>query len=102
MEGHHLIIRHIDLPPRDLAAIASRFSDQGGVALLAGVSDRVNVVLMSGNERVNAGEIIGKICILLGGKGGGSKTMAQGGGPDMGQLDLALKVGREQIMAALK
>jgi len=102
VEGHHLIIRHIDLPPRDLAAIASRFSDQGGVALLAGVSDRVNVVLMSGNERVNAGEIIGKICILLGGKGGGSKTMAQGGGPDMGQLDLALKVGREQIMAALK
>jgi hypothetical protein len=27
--------------------------------------------------------------------------MAQGGGPDSGQLDLALKVGRERIIAAL-
>ncbi|HRX33998.1 MAG TPA: DHHA1 domain-containing protein [Methanoregulaceae archaeon] len=50
---------------------------------------------------MNAGEIIGRICILLGGKGGGSRTMAQGGGPDRDQVDLALKVGREQISAAL-
>lgn len=100
--GSPVVIKRIDLPPKDLASIASRFSDAGGVALLAGVSGRVNVVLMSGNDRVNAGEIIGKVCILLGGRGGGSKSMAQGGGPDIDQLDLALKLGREQVMAALK
>jgi hypothetical protein len=27
--------------------------------------------------------------------------MAQGGGPDVNQIDLALKVGRERIIAAL-
>ncbi|HEU17105.1 MAG TPA: alanine--tRNA ligase [Methanolinea sp.] len=99
--GFPVIVRRIDLPPKDLASIAGRLSDEGGVALFAGVSDRVHVVLMSGNEKVNAGEIIGRICILLGGKGGGSRTMAQGGGPDREQVDLALKVGREQISAAL-
>ena len=31
----------------------------------------------------------------------GKATMAQGGGPEINQLDLALKVGRERIIAAL-
>jgi alanyl-tRNA synthetase len=51
---------------------------------------------------VNAGEIIGQVCGMLGGKGGGKPSMAQGGGPDAAQLDLALKVGRERIIAALR
>ena len=50
---------------------------------------------------MNAGEIISQVCSLLGGKGGGKPTLAQGGGPDADQLDLALKVGRERIIAAL-
>jgi len=61
----------------------------------------VRVVLTSGDSRVNAGEIISQVCTLLGGKGGGKPTLAQGGGPDANQLDLALKVGRERIIAAL-
>jgi alanyl-tRNA synthetase len=50
---------------------------------------------------VNAGEIIGQVCELLGGKGGGKPSLAQGGGPNIAQLDLALKVGRERIIAVL-
>ncbi len=42
------------------------------------------------------------VCGMLGGKGGGRPSMAQGGGPDAAQLDLALKVGHERIIAALK
>jgi alanyl-tRNA synthetase len=38
---------------------------------------------------------------MLGGKGGGKPSLAQGSGPDAAQLDLALKVGRERIIAAL-
>jgi alanyl-tRNA synthetase len=57
---------------------------------------------MSGAEPVDAGEIVGQVSTLLGGKGGGSRTMAQGGGPQVDQLDLALKVGRERIFAALQ
>jgi alanyl-tRNA synthetase len=96
-----LVIRRIDLPARDLAAIAATIADRGGIALLASGSERAQVVLMSGTDRVNAGEIIGQVCVLLGGKGGGSKTMAQGGGPAVDQIDLALKVGRERILAGL-
>ena len=101
VQGVPVLIRQIDLPPRDLAAIASHIAEQGGVALVSSAAGRAHVVLMSGSERVNAGEIIGQVCILVGGKGGGSKTLAQGGGPQVEQVGLALKVGRERIMAAL-
>jgi alanyl-tRNA synthetase len=102
IKGLPVVVRRIDLPPRELAAIAARVSGQGGVALLASGSERASVVLMSGAEPVDAGEIVGQVSTLLGGKGGGSRTMAQGGGPQVDQLDLALKVGRERIFAALQ
>jgi alanyl-tRNA synthetase len=101
INGLPVVIRRIDLSPRDLATIAAHVSEQGGVALIAGGSERVHVVVMSGTDKVNAGEIIGQICSLLGGKGGGSKSLAQGGGPASDQLDLALKVGKERIIAAI-
>ena len=102
IEGITVVIKRIDLPQKELAQMASSVSEKGGIALLAGVGETVRVVLASGDARVNAGEIIGQVCSLLGGKGGGKPTMAQGGGPDAGQIDLALKVGRERIIAALQ
>jgi alanyl-tRNA synthetase len=102
VRGVPLIIRQIDLPPKDLASIASHVAEKGGVALLASAKDRAHVVLMSGNDRINAGEIIGQVCVLLGGKGGGSRSLAQGGGPTVDQVGLALRVGRERILAALE
>jgi alanyl-tRNA synthetase len=102
MKGIPVVIKRIDLPQKELAQLACSVSEKGGVALLAGAGDTVRVVLASGEPRVNAGEIIGQVCSLLGGKGGGKPTMAQGGGPDADQIDLALKVGRERILAALQ
>jgi len=99
--GVTVVIRRIDLPSRELAILATSISEKGGVALLGASGETARVVLASGNARVNAGEIIGQVCSLLGGKGGGKPAMAQGGGPDITQLDLALKVGRERIVAAL-
>jgi alanyl-tRNA synthetase len=99
--GTGVVIKRIDLPVKELAALATSISEEGGVALIAGTGDTVRVVLASGDPRVNAGEIISQVCSLLGGKGGGKPSMAQGGGPDTAQLDLALKVGRERIIAAL-
>ena len=102
MGGIMVVIKRIDLPQKELAQLATSVSEKGGVALLIGVGETVRVVLTSGEPRVNAGDIIGQVCSLLGGKGGGKPTMAQGGGPDAGQIDLALKVGRERIIAALQ
>jgi alanyl-tRNA synthetase len=100
--GISVVVKRIDLPQKELALLAASVSEKGGVALLAGSGDSVRVVLASGDNRVNAGEIIGQVCGMVGGKGGGKPTMAQGGGPDTAQLDLALKVGRERIIAALR
>jgi alanyl-tRNA synthetase len=101
ISGVAVVVRRIDLPAKELAALATSISDKGGIALLAGTGDTVRVVLTSGNSQVNAGEIITQVCSILGGKGGGKPTMAQGGGPDANQLDLALEVGRQRIIAAL-
>jgi alanyl-tRNA synthetase len=99
--GVSVVVKRLDLPSRELASLAGAISAKGGVALLAGSGERARVVLGSGDPRVNAGEIIGQVCELLGGKGGGKPSLAQGGGPNIAQLDLALKVGRERIIAAL-
>ncbi|MDD1686089.1 alanine--tRNA ligase [Methanoregula sp.] len=99
--GITIVVKRIDLPQKELSAIASSVAEKGGIALIAGAGETARVVLASGDSRVNAGEIIGQVCSLLGGKGGGKPTLAQGGGPELGQLDLALKVGRERILASL-
>jgi alanyl-tRNA synthetase len=100
--GIPVVVKRIDLPQKELALLAASVSEKGGVALLAGSGESVRVVLASGDNRVNAGDIIGQVCGMLGGKGGGKPSLAQGGGPDAAQLDLALKVGRERIIAGLK
>jgi len=102
VNGIPVLVRHLDLSGKELAAIGGELSGKGGVALLASGTDRATVLLMSGSEKVNAGEIIGQVCSLLGGKGGGSSTMAQGGGPGVQHLDLALKEGRNRILGALR
>jgi alanyl-tRNA synthetase len=99
--GVNVVIKRVDLPQRELSALASSVAARGGVALVGDAGDTARVVLASGDLRVNAGEIIGQVCELLGGKGGGKPNLAQGGGPETGKLDLALKVGRERILAAL-
>jgi alanyl-tRNA synthetase len=99
--GINVVVKRIDLPQKELSALASSVAEKGGVALIAGAGETARVVLASGNPKVNAGEIIGQVCGLLGGKGGGKPSMAQGGGPDAGQLDFALKVGRERIIASI-
>jgi alanyl-tRNA synthetase len=99
--GIPVVIKRIDLPQKELAAIANSIAEKGGVALLAGSGESVRVVLASGDPRVNAGEIISQVCSLLGGKGGGKQNLAQGGGPDANQLDLALKVGKERIISSI-
>jgi len=101
IKGIAVIVRRIDLPQKELSAIAASIAEKGGVALIAGAGETARVVLASGNPQVNAGEIIGQVCELLGGKGGGKPTLAQGGGPNVAQIDLALNVGRERIIASL-
>jgi len=88
--GIPVLVQRLDLPPKELAAMAQKIADGGGVALLAGGSGKVNVAAASGTAKVNAAELVAAACAILGGKGGGTPQRAQGGGADPGKIDEAL------------
>jgi alanyl-tRNA synthetase len=97
VKGVPVLVRRIDLAPRELVALAQRIADAGGVAVLAGGNGPVHVAGASGKEGVSAAELVGKACAALGGKGGGSPGKAQGGGPNAGAIGAALALARDEI-----
>jgi len=99
--GTPVLVRRIDLSGKELAEIGGEIAARGGVALLAGGSDQATALLASGSDKVDASEIIRDVCAVLGGKGGGSPSLARGGGPAVEKIDAALAAGREKILAAL-
>jgi alanyl-tRNA synthetase len=95
--GVPVLVQRADLPPKELAALAQKIADQGGVALLAGGSGKVNVAAASGTAKVSAAELVAAACAVLGGKGGGTPQRAQGGGADASKIDEALAEGKRLI-----
>ncbi|MBQ7219523.1 MAG: alanine--tRNA ligase [Synergistaceae bacterium] len=69
---------------------------EGCVVILASLGDdeSCQLVVMADdkavNMGVNAGALVKEACVILGGKGGGRKNTAQGGGKDGSRLDEAL------------
>ncbi|RLE27327.1 alanine--tRNA ligase, partial [Candidatus Acetothermia bacterium] len=63
--------------------------------------DRGVVVVKATDKRLHAGELVREAAGVLGGKGGGRPTFAQGGGPDAEALpqaiEAALRVSREKV-----
>ncbi|EIC5676768.1 alanine--tRNA ligase [Salmonella enterica] len=68
---------------------------EGKVSLIAGVSKDVT-------DRVKAGELIGMVAQLVGGKGGGRPDMAQAGGTDAAALPAALASVQGWVSAKLQ
>ncbi|AHW25266.1 alanine--tRNA ligase [Salmonella enterica subsp. enterica serovar Amager] len=68
---------------------------EGKVSLIAGVSKDVT-------DRVKAGELIGMVAQLVGGKGGGRPDMAQAGGTDAAALPTALASVQGWVSAKLQ
>ena len=89
------VIRQIDLSPSELTKIATTVTEKGGVAVLISKGDSAHVVVASRVEQVKAGELVREVAQVLGGKGGGKPTLAQGGGPNIGSIDLALARARD-------
>src|SRR5512137_1687540 len=85
----------------DLIKAATLLAEQDYVVLLG--SDTGKLVAAVGKsglaKGVKAGNIIKAAAKALGGGGGGKPELAQGGGPDVGRLDEALKAGLEAIGA---
>jgi len=76
------------------------------VVVLAAVRDD-KVMLICGVSKglsgiVPAGKLVAQLAVLVGGRGGGRPGMAQGGGPDVGQLPAALAAVEPWVRERLK
>jgi alanyl-tRNA synthetase len=65
------------------------------VIVLASVTEEGKVSLVSGvtadlTQKIRAGDLVGEIATLVGGRGGGRPDFAQAGGNDPSNLDTAL------------
>ena len=92
INGLIVVIQRIDTDMEQLREIANAIVEEGKVAVL-GSGDRgakMVVAVPTGGE-LNAGKILNGLAEMIGGKGGGSAEFAQGGGPEVDKLDLALE-----------
>ena len=88
----------IDIPPRELKSMVDDLKTQlgSGIVAITGVyEEKASIVVGVTNdlvEQVSAIDLVRKVVEALGGKGGGGRPdMAQGGGPDVTKISIALK-----------
>lgn len=86
-----VVVRRIDVASDELRAMANAIVDDGRVAVLAsGLDDAQFVVAVPDEVELDAGELVSELAGMVGGGGGGPSDFAQGGGPEVGQLDSVL------------
>ncbi|MHC8865183.1 alanine--tRNA ligase [Arenicellales bacterium IMCC57338] len=98
-----LIKRYDDTEIKGLRAILDRLRDRldSGIIVIGGAKDGKASLLVSVSkdlvDRYKAGELVGALATMVGGKGGGRPDSAQGGGPNVGAIDDALAAAQEWI-----
>ncbi|RKD93767.1 alanine--tRNA ligase [Halopiger aswanensis] len=86
------VIDRLDADMDELRATANAISEEGKIAVLgSGASGAQFVVAVPDGVGVNAGEVVGELASKVGGGGGGPADFAQGGGPNVDDLDAALE-----------
>lgn len=95
-----------DHTPEDLKLLANSLcaADAGMVALLASGGDTPRLVFARGDRQtaIDASKLLGQVITLMGGKGGGSAQMAQGGGGEPERLAPAMQAAAEVVRASSK
>ncbi len=90
------VIRRIDSDIDELRATANAIVDDGSVAVLGSGANGAQFVVATPDEApVDAGAVVEQLAGRVGGGGGGPPDFAQGGGPDVDQLDAALDAAPE-------
>ncbi|CAK0738698.1 alanine--tRNA ligase/DNA-binding transcriptional repressor [Gammaproteobacteria bacterium] len=91
-----LAMRMEGVDAKSLRTAVDRFKDKLGEAVvILGTVENDKVSLIAGvtktvTTRIRAGDLMAFVAERVGGKGGGRPDMAQGGGPQVGELDGAL------------
>ncbi len=86
------VVDRIDADMDELRATANALAEDGKIAVLgSGESGAQFVVAVPDGVGVNAGEVVGELAGRVGGGGGGPPDFAQGGGPNVEDLDDALE-----------
>lgn len=93
--GRVVISRRDELGPEELKALANGVCGRGAaVALLVSAGGGVPRLVFGRSDelgQINSGKLLSETMTRLGGRGGGSPKLAQGGGGDPGLLDAALE-----------
>ncbi|MGM0592376.1 MAG: alanine--tRNA ligase [Halobacteriota archaeon] len=93
IDGTPAVVRRLDSDADELRATANALVQEGKVAVLgsdAGGS-ALFVVGVPDGVGINAGDVVGELASRVGGGGGGPPDFAQGGGPDLDNLDETLE-----------
>jgi alanyl-tRNA synthetase len=98
IKGVSVLVQEMEADsPGDLREFADRVKERlkSGIIVLgakkAGKAMLICVITKDLIDRFKADEIIGRLAIMVGGKGGGRADMAQGGGGKVDELERALK-----------
>jgi alanyl-tRNA synthetase len=98
VKGVRVLAREVQVQsPKELREIADRIKEKlpsGLIVLGARKEDKVMLLCMVTEDlvhRFKAGEVVGRLSEMVGGKGGGRPDMAQGGGNKPGELGRALE-----------
>jgi alanyl-tRNA synthetase len=106
VNGHKILVKQIDLAPKDLNAEAKKIAEQGGTAIFAtgDTGEKVNAYIVgaTGAAGINVAELVADASKALGGRGGGSPKWAQGGGPNVKEIGPTLMTIRNQLIEKLK
>jgi alanyl-tRNA synthetase len=73
---------------------------QGVVLLGSDMEGKVQLIVKTNRSEIHAGQLVGRMAAVVGGKGGGGPDMAMAGGKDSARLGEALEAGLAQIQAA--
>ena len=96
-----LVVRCLaDRTPEELKRLAQRLTAGGGVVALLGLraGERAHLVFaQSPGLPFDVGKLLKATCVGLGGRGGGTRDLAQGGAPEASRLEGAIEEAARQV-----
>jgi alanyl-tRNA synthetase len=96
------VLRDRDL--EELRMLAWKVVEKGPSVALLGTNDGSSARLIfarSADLPFNMGALLAKACEALGGRGGGKPEMAQGGGPNLANLEAVIQVAAAQLVLGI-